>query len=85
MPAAITLKEIERVFDILEEFNLSREAVVIPLKPAQPGRIRLLADHRIEVVFDSTRPVDDFLADVRARVAEIVASDAGARLKRAEA
>jgi hypothetical protein len=80
----VTLKEIERVFDILADFNLSREAVVIPLKPAQPGRVRLLPDHRIEIVFDSTRPLEDFLADVRQRIGEIVASPDGARIKRAE-
>lgn len=80
----VTLKEIERVFDILADFNLSREAVVIPLKPAQPGRVRLLPDHRIEIVFDSTRPLEDFLADVRQQIGEIVASPDGARIKRAE-
>lgn len=80
----VTLKEIERVFDILADFNLSREAVVIPLKPAQPGRVRLLPDHRIEIVFDSTRPLEDFLADVRQQIGEIVAGPDGAKIKRAE-
>jgi hypothetical protein len=84
MPAAVTLKEIERVFEILADFDLSREAVVIPLTPAAPGRVRLLPDHRIEIVFDSTMSVDAWLLEVRQRIAEIVASPAGVRLRRAE-
>jgi hypothetical protein len=84
MPPAVTLKEIERVFDILADFDLSREAVVIPLNPAQPGRVQLRPDNRIEIVFDSTLPLDAWLAVVRERIGEIVASPAGARLKRAE-
>jgi hypothetical protein len=84
MTAAVTLKEIEQVFDILAEFGLSREAVVIPLKPAQPGRVQLRPDNRLEIVFDSAMPLDAWLAVVRERVGEIVASEAGARLQRAE-
>ena len=84
MLKAVTLREIERVFAVLEEFGLSREAVVIPLKPAQPGHVKLLADHRLEIVFDRDMPVDDWLGVVRERVREIVASGAGANLKRAD-
>ena len=84
MLTKITLKEIERVFAILEELGLSREAVVIPLRPAHPGSVRLRDDHRLEIVLDSEVPLDAFLADARERVREIAASPAGARLKRAE-
>jgi hypothetical protein len=78
----VTLSDIERVFEILAEFGLSREAVVIPLKPAQPGRVQMRPDNRLEIVFDSALPLDDWLAVVRERVREIVGSAAGARLKR---
>jgi hypothetical protein len=82
MLTTVTLKEIERVFAILEEFGLSREAVVIPLKPAQPGHVRMLPNDRLEIVFDRDAPVDDFLLAVRERIREIVDSGAGARLQR---
>jgi hypothetical protein len=84
MLTTVTLTEIERVFTVLEEFGLSREAVVIPLKPAQPGHVRLLPTNRIEIVFDRDRSVDEWLEVVRARVAEIVDSAAGATLKRSD-
>jgi hypothetical protein len=84
MTAVVTLEEIERVFDILAELGLSREAVVIPLKPAQPGRVQLRPDHRIEIVFDGSLPLEAWLEVVRQRLHEIMAGPAGARLKRAE-
>ena len=34
---AVTLKEIERIFEILDRLGISREAVVIPLRPTHPG------------------------------------------------
>src|SRR5207244_728970 len=37
--AAVTLAEIERIFAILDRLGLSREAVVIPLRPAHPGGV----------------------------------------------
>ena len=78
----VTLKEIERVFAILEELGLSREAVVIPLRPAHPGSVRLRPDDRVEIVLDSDVPLDEWLGVVRERLCEIVASPAGDRLKR---
>jgi hypothetical protein len=84
MLTVVTLQEIERIFSVLEEFGLSREAVVIPLKPAHPGTVRMRPDHRLEIVLDREVPIDAQLSTVRAAVAEILASSAGARLKRAE-
>ena len=84
MLTKITLHEIERVFVILDELGLSREAVVIPLKPQHPGRVQLRPDHRLEIVLDSEVSLDDALPQLRNEIAAIMASPAGARLKRAD-
>jgi hypothetical protein len=84
MLKVVTIKEIERVFEILDEFGLSREAVVIPLKPAHPGRVRLLPDDRLEIVLDSEAPLDESLAVVRKGISDILAGEAGQALKRAD-
>jgi hypothetical protein len=60
----VTLGEIERVFEVLERLGISREAVVIPLKPESPGRMRLLPNGKAEIVLDAERPLDDFLVDL---------------------
>jgi hypothetical protein len=80
--SVVTLKEIERVFEVLREFGISREAVVIPLKPAHPGSVRMRTDNRLEIVFDAELTADEWLEVVHRRVREILTSAAGARLKR---
>ena len=64
--AAVTLKEIERIFEVLERLGISREAVVIPLKPESPGRLRLLPNGKAEIVVDAERPLEEFLPEVEA-------------------
>jgi len=80
----VTLREIERVFEILAELGLSREAVVIPLKPTHPGRVAMRADGRLDIVLDSQAPLDETLAVVREQIVAILETPAGARLKRAD-
>ena len=33
---AVTLAEIERIFEVLARLDISREAVIIPLRPGHP-------------------------------------------------
>ena len=63
---AVTLKEIERIFEILDRIGLSREAVVIPLRPESPGRMRVLPSGKVEIVVESERPLDDWLPELEA-------------------
>ena len=81
---AVTLHEIERIFAILDELGLSREAVVIPLKPQHPGRLQMRPDHRLEIVLDSEVPLEEALPKLREEIVAILASPEGARLKRAD-
>jgi len=59
----ITLAEIERVFEVLERLGISREAVVIPLRPESPGRMRVLPNGKVEIVSGPRQGTD-----VRVRV-----------------
>jgi hypothetical protein len=60
-PGMVGLKEIERIFEVLERLGISREAVVIPLKPEHPGRIRTLPNGKVEIIVESDRALDDWL------------------------
>jgi hypothetical protein len=62
--AAVTLAEIERIFEILERLAISREAVVIPLRPAHPGRVRMLPNGKLEIVVESETPFADWLPEL---------------------
>jgi hypothetical protein len=59
--SAVTLHEIEKVFTVLERLGISREAVVIPLRPAVPGSVRRLPNGKFEIIVDAAVPLDDWL------------------------
>lgn len=62
MLTAVTLKEIEQIFTVLERLDISREAVVIPLRPAVPGGVRRLPNGKVEIVVDAQVPIDQWLS-----------------------
>ena len=64
MLKAVTLKEIERIFEILDRHDISREAVVIPLKPASPGTARRLPNGKIEILVERDRALDEWLPEL---------------------
>ena len=62
MLKAVTLKEIEKIFQVLDALGISREAVIIPLRPEHPGRVSLLKDGKLEIVVERD---DDFTSWVK--------------------
>jgi hypothetical protein len=66
--AAVTLPVIERIFEVLDRLGISREAVVIPLKPASPGGIRRLPNGKFEIIVDADAPLDAWLPDLEERL-----------------
>ena len=65
---AVTLPVIERIFEVLERLGISREAVVIPLKPASPGTVRKLPNGKFEIVVDADAPHDAWLPELEQRL-----------------
>ena len=65
---AVTLPDIERIFEVLERLGISREAVVIPLKPASPGTVRKLPNGKFEIVVDADAPLDAWLPGLEQRL-----------------
>jgi predicted Rdx family selenoprotein len=68
MLKAVTLKEIERIFEILDAMNISREAVVIPLRPEHPGRVSIMKDGKLEIVVERDGDFEDWVNGLRARI-----------------
>ena len=60
----VALAEIERIFEILDRLGISREAVVIPLKPAHPGGVRLLGNGKVEIKVESETPLEAWLPEL---------------------
>jgi hypothetical protein len=65
---AVTLKEIERIFEVIEPMGISREAVVIPLRPQTPGHVTVRKDGKLEIVVDLNADFDDWIATLEGRI-----------------
>lgn len=63
---AITLPIIQRVFEVLDRLGISREAVIIPLKPAHPGSVTVLPNGKTRIVVDAETPLDEWLPEMEA-------------------
>jgi hypothetical protein len=69
---AVTLHEIEKVFGVIERHGLSREAVVIPLRPASPGNVKMLANGKLEITVDGDVPIDEWLSTLDAKITALM-------------
>jgi hypothetical protein len=65
---AITLKEIERIFAVTDALGISREALVIPLRPDNPGRVRMLAGGKIEIVVERDAQFEQWLKELESEL-----------------
>jgi hypothetical protein len=72
---AVTIAEIEQIFTVLERLEISREAVVIPLRPAHPGGVRRLPNGKFEITVESETPLAEWLPELE----RLLAAAAGAR------
>ncbi|HJQ84113.1 MAG TPA: hypothetical protein VKA21_08560 [Candidatus Binatia bacterium] len=61
---AVGLADIERIFEILDRLGISREAVVIPLRPVHPGGVRLLPNGKLEIQVESEVALGEWLPEL---------------------
>ena len=67
----VTLTEIQAVFAVTDALGISREALVIPLAPGRPGRVRRLPSGKFEIVLDADAPLEEWLAGLPDRIRTI--------------
>jgi hypothetical protein len=72
---AVTLKEIEKIFAIIEPMGISREAVVIPLRTESPGRVSIDKNGKLEIVVDREADFDAWLTTLEGQIRGVM--DAG--------
>ncbi len=63
MLEAVTLREIQLIFEITDALAIHREHIVIPLATRHPGRVRRLTSGKIEIVVERD---EDFAAWLQA-------------------
>jgi hypothetical protein len=65
---AVTLKEIERIFTITDALGISREAIVIPLRTENPGRMQMLANGKLEIVVEREADFEEWVSGLESRI-----------------
>jgi hypothetical protein len=68
----VTIREIEAIFTVTDRMGLSREALVIPLRPRSPGRVRRMPGGKIEIVVDSEQDFGEFVAGLEAEIRKVL-------------
>jgi hypothetical protein len=61
MLTEVTLREIQRIFEVTDRLGISREALAIPLMPRPGGRVRRMPGGKLEIVVDAA-DFEGFLA-----------------------
>lgn len=73
MLEAVTLAEIEGIFEVTDRMGIHRELLVIPLLPRHPGRVRRMPNGKLEIVVDSQAEFGSWLAGLEAEIRKLTA------------
>ena len=68
----VTLKEIEKIFAVIDPMNISREAIVIPLRTEHPGRVSIMKDGKLEIVVERDGEFDDWIKTLEGQIQELM-------------
>ena len=72
MLKAVTLKEIERIFAVIDPMGISREAVEIPLRTEHPGRVSILKNGKLEIVVERDGDFEDWITLLEAQIRDLM-------------
>ena len=67
---AVSFQQISRILEVTDELGLNREWVEIPLSPETPGKVRRLANGKLEIIVDAEQPFDRWLDALPAQIQE---------------
>jgi len=72
MLKAVTLREIQRIFEVTDRLGIHREALVIPLAPRHPGRVRRMPNGKYEIVVEKDDDFEGWLAALEAELRKMM-------------
>ena len=72
MLKAVTLKEIEKIFAVIEPMGISRKAIVIPLRTESPGRVSIDKAGKLEVIVDRDEDFDVWIKSLEAKIRTVM-------------
>ena len=72
MPQGVQLAQIERIFEILDHLVISREAVIIPLRPQGTGSVKRLSNGKLEIVVPADIPFEQWYASLEGVLQQVM-------------
>ena len=72
MLEAVTLREIQRIFEVTDGLGIHREQLVIPLAPRHPGRVRRMPNGKIEIVVEKEGDFDAWVGALEAQIRQVL-------------
>jgi hypothetical protein len=72
MPQGVQLAQIERIFEILDRLAISREAVVIPLRPQGAGNVKRLSNGKLEIIVPADIPFEQWYASLEGVIKQVM-------------
>ena len=67
----VQLAQIEQIFVILDRLGISREAVVIPLRPQGTGNVRTLQNGKLEIVVPADTSFEQWYASLEGIIRQL--------------
>jgi hypothetical protein len=64
-------EQIIKILELTDSFNLSRESVIIPLRTAGQGEIKLLANQRLSITVPESGRFEEWLLEVQDKLAKM--------------
>lgn len=71
MLEAVTMQEIAKIFEVTDRLGIHREALVIPLAPRHPGRVRRLPNGKLEIVVEAQADFDAWVAGLEEELRKV--------------
>ncbi|MGH7334620.1 MAG: hypothetical protein ACREKS_18125 [Candidatus Rokuibacteriota bacterium] len=69
MLQVVTMKEIDAIFEVTDALGVHREMLVIPLGPVSPGKVRRLANGKLEITVDAQTPIEEWVKELPGLIA----------------
>jgi hypothetical protein len=72
MPQGVQLAQIEKIFVILDRLQISREAVIIPLRPQGSGSAKRLSNGKLELIVPADIPFEQWYATLEDTIRQVM-------------
>jgi hypothetical protein len=73
MPQGVQLAQIEQIFTILDRLQISREAVIIPLRPQGAGSVKRLSNGKLELIVPADMPFEQWYTTLEDTIRQVMA------------